>query len=106
MRTVSTSNGTFNVAIDGAEDAPWLVLSHSLGATLDMWRPQVAAFSQRFRVLRYATRGHGRSEAPAGEYTIAVSASRLGAGPRQSYALVVTGDFENGTPARHRAAKR
>jgi 3-oxoadipate enol-lactonase len=71
MRTVSTSSGTFNIAIDGAEDAPWLVLSHSLGATLDMWRPQVEAFAKRFRVLRYDTRGHGRSGVPAGEYTLA-----------------------------------
>lgn len=71
MPMVSTANGTFNVAIDGADDAPWLVLSHSLGATLGMWCPQVEAFAKHFRVLRYDTRGHGRSEAPAAEYTIA-----------------------------------
>ena len=56
--------------IDGPDGAPWLVLSNSLGATLEMWEPQVAAFSREFRVLRYDTRGHGKSAAPPGPYTI------------------------------------
>ena len=56
--------------IDGPDGAPWLVLSNSLGATLEMWEPQVAAFSREFRVLRYDTRGHGKSAVPPGPYTI------------------------------------
>jgi 3-oxoadipate enol-lactonase len=58
--------------VDGVEraDAPWLVLSHSLGADLSMWFAQVEAFSRHFRVLRYDTRGHGHSEAPKGPYTL------------------------------------
>lgn len=56
---------------DGPEDAPVLVLSNSLGTTLDMWAPQMPALSRRFRVLRYDSRGHGRSGAPAGPYDIA-----------------------------------
>ena len=58
--------------IDGAQDvnAPWLVLSNSLGADLSMWVPQIAALSARFCVLRYDTRGHGHSDAPHGPYTI------------------------------------
>jgi 3-oxoadipate enol-lactonase len=54
----------------GAADAPILLLSHALGATADLWRPQLAPFSSAFRVIRYDTRGHGRSGAPGGEYTI------------------------------------
>jgi 3-oxoadipate enol-lactonase len=54
----------------GAADAPVLLLSHALGATADLWRPQLAPFSSAFRVIRYDTRGHGRSGAPGGEYTI------------------------------------
>ncbi|MGI4857511.1 MAG: 3-oxoadipate enol-lactonase [Janthinobacterium lividum] len=50
--------------------APWLVLSNSLGSDVSMWSPQIDAFASRFRVLRYDTRGHGRSDAPAGPYTI------------------------------------
>ena len=56
--------------IDGPDGAPWLVLSNSLGAALEMWEPQVAAFSREYRVLRYDTRGHGQSAAPPGPYTI------------------------------------
>src|SRR4051794_2289093 len=35
-----------------------------------MWDDQVAALSSRFRILRYDTRGHGRSAAPEGPYAI------------------------------------
>jgi 3-oxoadipate enol-lactonase len=58
--------------VDGAQnaDAPWLVLSNSLGADLSMWTAQVETFSKHFRVLRYDTRGHGHSDAPKGSYTI------------------------------------
>ncbi|RDK10395.1 3-oxoadipate enol-lactonase [Cupriavidus lacunae] len=57
--------------LDGAEHLPVLVLSNSLGTNFGMWEPQVAAFSQHFRVLRYDTRGHGESSVPSGPYSIA-----------------------------------
>src|SRR4029078_10795545 len=57
-------------AASGAPGTPVLLLSHALGATADLWAPQLAAFSSVFRVIRYDARGHGRSEAPGGEYTI------------------------------------
>lgn len=57
--------------IEGREDAPVLVLSNSLGTRLDMWAPQMPTLLQHFRVLRYDCRCHGRSEVPAGPYTIA-----------------------------------
>jgi 3-oxoadipate enol-lactonase len=52
--------------IDGDEGAPALVLAHSLGATLQMWDPQIAELGRHFRVVRYDLRGHGRSPAPEG----------------------------------------
>ena len=55
---------------DGPEDAPVLLLSNSLGTTMEMWAPQMAAFTQRFRVLRYDSRGHGGSDSPAGGYSM------------------------------------
>lgn len=55
-------------ALDGPEDAPVLMLSNSLGTTMEMWRPQLSAFAARFRVLRYDTRGHGQSDVPPGGY--------------------------------------
>lgn len=56
--------------VEGREGAPWLVLSNSLGTTLDMWAPQMPALLQYFRVLRYDTRGHGQSGIPVGPYAI------------------------------------
>jgi 3-oxoadipate enol-lactonase len=60
----------YRIDSDAGPDAPWLVLSNSLGSDLSMWSPQAEAFAAKFRVLRYDTRGHGRSEAPKGPYTI------------------------------------
>lgn len=49
---------------------PWVTLSHSLGCDLSMWEPQMAMLSNRCTVLRYDSRGHGRSGAPSGAYTL------------------------------------
>lgn len=54
----------------GPDGAPAIILSNSLGTTLDMWAPQVDALSERYRVVRYDTRGHGGSFAPPGAYTL------------------------------------
>ena len=47
-----------------------VTLSHSLATSLNIWGPQTAALASRFRVLRYDTRGHGRTEVPDGAYTL------------------------------------
>ena len=57
--------------LDGPEDAPVLVLSNSLGTDLGMWDAQLSSLAGHFRLLRYDQRGHGRSPAPPGPYTIA-----------------------------------
>lgn len=69
--TLHTARGRFRVALDGAADAPVVVLSNSLGTTLEMWAPQVEAFSQHHRVIRYDTRGHGGSVVTPGPYAMA-----------------------------------
>lgn len=56
--------------VEGKENGPWLVLSNSLGTTLDMWLPQIPTLLEEFRVLRYDTRGHGKSSVPAGPYSV------------------------------------
>lgn len=48
-----------------------LVLSNSLGTNMSMWDDLLPALAERFRVLRYDQRGHGRSPVPPGPYTIA-----------------------------------
>jgi len=51
-------------------DGPWLTMSHSLACNLHMWDPQMPVLTKKFKVLRFDTRGHGQSSAPAGEYTL------------------------------------
>ena len=59
-----------NYRLEGPEDAPVLVLSNSLGTALEMWDEQAEALRERFRLLRYDTRGHGGSSTPPGPYAI------------------------------------
>lgn len=65
---LTTRRGDFRVAVDGDPAAPALILSNSLGTTLEMWAPQVAALSERHRLIRYDTRGHGGSPITPGPY--------------------------------------
>lgn len=55
--------------VDGTQ-GPWLILSHSLGCDTSMWDAQIPALAERYRVLRYDTRGHGRSGAGMAPYTL------------------------------------
>ena len=71
MRSVQTDDGVrLRYRVDGPADAPVLLFLNSLGTDLRMWEPQVAALADRFRLVRYDSRGHGRSEAPPGPYTL------------------------------------
>ncbi len=70
MPTIDLATGPLFYTVDGAADAPPLLLSHSLGSDHRMWEPQLAQFSKRFRVIRYDGRGQGASAAPAGPYRI------------------------------------
>lgn len=68
MSYADLSQARLYYVIDGPADAPVLVLSNSLGTCADMWARQVPELSKHFRVLRYDTRGHGKSSIPDGEY--------------------------------------
>ena len=57
-----------NYEIEG--EGPVVTFSHSLACNLSMWDEQVRALRGRYRVLRYDTRGHGQTGAPAGAYTL------------------------------------
>src|SRR5574339_1272923 len=61
MPRLQANGSTFEVVLDGPADAPCLVLYTSIGSTHAMWAQQVDRFARHFRVLRYDTRGHGRS---------------------------------------------
>ncbi len=49
--------------VDGAPDGPPLLLGPSLGTSLAVWEPQVAALARRHRVVRWDLPGHGGSPA-------------------------------------------
>ena len=70
MPFVHLADGDLHYQIEGPAAAPVLVLSNSLGTDLHMWDAQMPAFTEHFQVLRYDTRGHGRSLATAGPYSI------------------------------------
>lgn len=70
-RVMTTRDGCrLAFRFDSMRDGPVLLLCNSLGTTMGMWKPQIAAWSQHFRVLRYDQRGHGHSDAPHGAYSI------------------------------------
>ncbi|AUZ45268.1 3-oxoadipate enol-lactonase [Pseudomonas orientalis] len=70
MAFVQLAEGELHYQLDGPADAPVLVLSNSLGTDLHMWDIQVPAFTQHFRLLRFDTRGHGKSLVTEGPYSI------------------------------------
>jgi len=66
-----TVNGiSVNYTLEGPASAPVVTMSNSLASNLSMWEPQLPVLTSRYRVLRYDTRGHGGTEAPAGAYTL------------------------------------
>lgn len=78
MTGTFASEGTVNAGVaaihyrfDGPPGAAVIVLANSLGTTLSLWDSQVPRLSGFLRVLRYDQRGHGRSSAPSGPYSIA-----------------------------------
>jgi 3-oxoadipate enol-lactonase len=64
-----------NYRLDG-EGERVVVLSGSLGSTLELWDPQLPSLLGRFRVLRYDHPGHGGSP-PLAETTVASLAREL-----------------------------
>lgn len=56
--------------INGDFSKPVLVLSNSIATDFSMWDGQIESFSKYFTVLRFDTRGNGRSDAPPGDYSI------------------------------------
>jgi 3-oxoadipate enol-lactonase len=56
--------------LSGSAGQPAFVLSNSLGTNLTMWDSQMSEFTKHFRVLRYDTRGHGKSQVSPGPYSL------------------------------------
>ena len=48
---------------------------HGLGSSTQDWESQIAEFSKNYQVVAFDLRGHGRSDKPAGPYSMALFAS-------------------------------
>jgi 3-oxoadipate enol-lactonase len=71
MPDIKVDDGcTIHAEIEGPERAPVLMLSNSLGTDLHMWDEQAGPLTRHFRLVRYDRRGHGKSDAPKGPYTM------------------------------------
>jgi 3-oxoadipate enol-lactonase len=70
MPVIDADGCPIHVEVEGPERAPVLMLSNSLGTTLAMWDGQVQPFTRHFRLVRYDRRGHGKSGAPKGPYSM------------------------------------
>ncbi|MDR3556652.1 MAG: 3-oxoadipate enol-lactonase [Syntrophobacteraceae bacterium] len=68
---------TIHYEIEGVEGGPFVTFSHSLATSLALWDPQAALLREKFRVLRFDTRGHGSSSAPPGPYSMEMLADDL-----------------------------
>jgi 3-oxoadipate enol-lactonase len=67
---ISANGIRMEYVLSGKQDAPVVMMSHSLGCNLALWNYQLEALEPHFRVLRYDTRGHGGSEATEGAYSL------------------------------------
>jgi len=75
MSGTAQVNGTeIAYRFDGPDRGRVVLMSNSLMSNYDMWDGTVTGLSDRYRVLRYDTRGHGRSSTPTGPYSIATLA--------------------------------
>ena len=70
MPFATIQNARMFYRLQGNAGRPVLILSHSISTDHAMWDLQVQNLLPHFQILRYDTRGHGASEATAGEYSI------------------------------------
>lgn len=65
--------------LEGAADRPILVLLNSIGTDIGLWDRTVPLLLPAFRLLRIDTRGAGGSDAPEGDYSLAMLADDVAA---------------------------
>lgn len=74
MTFIQVDDVRLHVRTDGDPARPCVIFSNSLGTDLSMWDTQAAFLASDYHVVRYDTRGHGRS----GLGSAAVTLERLG----------------------------
>lgn len=71
MAFVRTNGIVLHYRLHGPEGAPAVAFVNSLGTDARIWDEVIDRLGTRYRVLSYDKRGHGLSDAPAGDYTLA-----------------------------------
>ncbi|NKE47915.1 alpha/beta fold hydrolase [Roseomonas frigidaquae] len=64
-----------HAAVEGPEEAPPLLMLHSIGTTMQVFEPQVATLARTHRVIRMDMRGHGLTGVTDGDYSMELHAS-------------------------------
>ena len=59
---INRQGKTLSIQVGGSENLPVIILSNSLGTDKGMWDPQATYFKDKYKVVRYDTRGHGKSD--------------------------------------------
>jgi 3-oxoadipate enol-lactonase len=68
----TTENGTrIAYSTSGRAWRPSLVFTHSLGSDHRMWELQVQALKEQYHIVSIDNIGHGESDVPTGDYTVA-----------------------------------
>lgn len=57
-----------HASIEGPQGRPGVIMSNSLATNLSLWDAFAASLRDRYRVLRYDQRGHGKSSVPPPPY--------------------------------------
>ena len=63
MMTIAAGDAELRYEHTVRPGAPALLMLNSLGTSLEMWDDEFAALSERYELIRYDARGHGKSSA-------------------------------------------
>lgn len=76
MKQVTSQDAQLRVEHTPRPGAPALLLLNSLGTSLEMWDDQLEALSERYELVRFDARGHGKST--IGEQTTELVEASMG----------------------------
>ncbi|MPZ22049.1 MAG: alpha/beta hydrolase, partial [Dehalococcoidia bacterium] len=57
-------NGNVSIYYEAHGSGPAVLLTHGYAASARMWEPQVGPLSQKYKLILWEMRGHGRSDSP------------------------------------------
>ena len=70
LDTVTVGDVQLAYRFDGPANAPVVMLANSILSDMSVWNANIAALSERYRVLRYDMRGNGQSGVTSAPYTV------------------------------------